>query len=170
MSFSTFSGPIRSGTVRYTTGTTAGSVDNTGVVSLSQSVLVGSATAVPTAGTYTVGWVPAGSQILAIDLDTCAGFTFTGGTTPATTVTVGDGSTANLFATTTTVTSAGRASLATTGVYANWVNVGATDVPVVVTLAFTGSPSAVTAGYINATIRYAQKASNGAETPSPYDN
>ena len=166
MSFSTFSGPIRAGTVRYTTGTTAGSVDNTGVVNLSQAALVGSATAVPTAGTYTIGWIPAGSQIVAVDIDTCAGFTFTGGTTPAATVTVGDGTTANKFVTTTTVTSAGRASVATTGSFANWVNIGTSDIPVVVTLAFTGSPSTVTAGYINATIRYAQKASDGSEVPA----
>ena len=74
MSFSTFSGPIRTGTVRYTTGSTSGTVDNTGVCQLSQSIQIGTASKVATAGTYTIGWLPAGSQILNIDIDTCTAF------------------------------------------------------------------------------------------------
>ena len=163
MGFSTWLGPIRTGTVKDTTGTTAGTVANCGVVSLSQNAVVAPAT---TAGTTTIGWIPAGSQILGIELDTTTAFTFTGGTTPAATITVGDGTTANKFVTTTTVTSAGRASLATTGSYANRVNIGSVDIPVVVTLAFTGSPSSVNAGALNLTVRYAQKNSDGTAAPA----
>ena len=47
MSFSTFSGPIRAGTVRYTTGTTVGSIDNTGVVVLSQTAPLALTTGTP---------------------------------------------------------------------------------------------------------------------------
>jgi hypothetical protein len=170
MGFSTMSGPLRTGTVRYTTGTTAGSVANVGCVELTQSKAIGSSSSVPTAATYTIGWIPAGAQINAIDIDTLTAFTFTGGTTPAATITVGDGSTANKYVTTTTITSAGRASLATTGSYANWVNIGTSDVPIVVTLAFTGTPTSVDAGYIQATVRYTQHASDGAQAPTSQQN
>lgn len=163
MGFSTWLGPIRTGTVKETTGTTAGYIDNTGIVNLSQTIPVANAT---TAGTFTIGWLPAGAQILSIDVDTTTAFTFTGGTSPTATVTIGDGTTANKYATTTTITAAGRASLATTGAYANWVNIGTVDLPVVVTLAFTGSPTAVTAGSLQLTVKYAQKLSDGSEAPT----
>ena len=153
MSFSTFSGPIRSGTVRYTTGTTAGTVDNTGCVVLSQSNQIGYA-----AGTTTVGWIPAGAQIDFINVDVTTAYTTSSGNVA---LTIGDGSTANQFWTSTNLGSAGR--LATTNAaLTNWYNIGTTDVPVVVTL--TGNNG--TAGAANVTIIYTQKASNGAEVPA----
>jgi hypothetical protein len=163
MGFSTWLGPIRTGTVKDTTGTTAGTVANCGVVELIQALAVSPAT---TAGTYTIGWVPAGSQILSIEVDTTTGFTFTGGTSPTATVVVGDGTTANKFVTTVTATSAGRNSAASNFNVANFVNIGTVDIPIVATLAFTGSPSAVTAGALNITVRYAQKNSDGSAAPS----
>lgn len=167
MGFSTWLGPIRTGTVKDTTGTTAGTVDNTGVVNLSQSILTPSlAVATPATVTFTLGWVPAGSQILSIEVDTVTAFTFTGGTTPAATVVVGDGTTANKFVTTVTATSAGRNSAASNFNVANFVNVGTVDIPVVATIAYTGSPTAVTAGALNLTVRYAQKNSDGTEVPA----
>lgn len=167
MGFSTFSGPIRSGTVRYTTGTTAGYVDNTGLPVLAQSTATGDlAVATPATVTSTIGWIPAGSQIIEVQLDTTTGFTFTAGTTPAATVTVGDGTTANKFVTTATVTSEGRVLGSATGTLSNWTNIGTTDIPIVVTIAYTGSPTAVTAGAMNLTVRYVQKSSSGSEVPT----
>ena len=164
MGFSTFSGPIRAGTVRYTTGTTAGTVDNTGCVVLAQSNSLDCTTASPATTTFTVGWIPAGSQILEFYLDTIVGFTFTGGTTPAATLTIGDGTTANKYVTTATITSLGR--VAATVVVANLANIGTSDVPLVVTVAFTGSPTAVTAGTIRVSAQYVQKSSSGSEVPT----
>ena len=149
MSFTSFSGPVRAGTVRNTTGTTAGTVDNTGCVSLSQAVQIGYA-----AGTTTVGWLPAGSQITSINFDVTTAYVGS----PA--LTIGNGSTANQFWTSTTLSSAGR--LATTNAaLANWYNIGTTDVPVVITLGSGGS-----AGAANVTVVYTQKASDGSEVPA----
>lgn len=154
MSFSTFSGPIRSGTVRYTTGTTVGSLDNTGVSVLMQSAVVPYSSA-----TATVAVLPAGSQILNIFVDTTTLFN------SATTVTFGDGTTAALYASSTTITTAARHDASGNLVPSAVINVGTSDVTVVSTL--TGS---ATAGSAVVTVVYAQKASNGAETPSPSDN
>ena len=149
MSFTTFSGPVRTGTVKDTTGTTAGTVDNTGCVVLSQSVQIGYA-----AGTTTVAWLPAGSQIDSINFDVTTAYVGS----PA--LTIGNGSTANQFWTSTTLSSAGR--LATTNAaLANWYNIGTSDVPVVVTLGAGGS-----AGAANVTVIYTQKASDGSEVPA----
>lgn len=148
MSFSTFSGPIRSGTVRYTTGTTVGSIDNTGVCVLSQSTALAAG-----ASATTVAVLPAGAQILFINIDTTTLFN------AATTITIGDGTTANLYVTSTTITTAGRAT--TAGAYGAWTNIGTSDVTVVATL----GGSAVT-GNATITVVYAQKASDGSEVPS----
>jgi hypothetical protein len=149
MGFTSFTGPLRSGTVRATTGTTAGSVDNTGCAVLSQSVQVGFA-----AGTTTVGWLPAGAQIQSINFDVTTAYVGS----PA--LTIGNGTTANQFWASTTLSSAGR--LATTNAaLANWYNIGTTDVPVVVTLGSGGS-----AGAANVTVVYTQKASDGSEVPA----
>ena len=153
MAFTTFSGPVRAGTVKDTTGTTAGFVDNTGCVSLTQSAQVGYA-----AGATTVGWIPAGSQITSIHFDVTTAYTTSSGNVA---LTIGNGSTANQFWTTTNLGSAGR--LATTNAaLANWYNIGTTDVPVIVTL--TGNNG--TAGAANVTIVYTQKNSDGAEVPA----
>jgi hypothetical protein len=61
MGFATHLGPWLLGTVRYSTGTTAGSVRNTGATIVSQSVTVG------TSGTAATAFaLPAGAQITAI--------------------------------------------------------------------------------------------------------
>ena len=149
MAFTTFSGPVRAGTVKETTGTTAGTVDNTGCVALTQSVQVGYA-----AGATTVGWLPAGAQITSIHFDVTTAYVGS----PA--LTIGNGTTANQFWTSTTLSAAGR--LATTNAaLANWYNIGTTDVPVVVTLGSGGS-----AGAANVTVVYTQKNSDGAEVPA----
>ena len=150
MSFSTFSGPVRSGTVRYTTGTTVGSIDNTGVSVLMQSAVVPYSSA-----TATVAVLPAGSQILNIFVDTTTLFN------SATTVTFGDGTTAALYASATTITTAARHDASANLVPSAIVNVGSTDVKVVATLS-----GSATAGTATITIVYAQKASNGSETPA----
>jgi hypothetical protein len=150
MGFSTFSGPIRSGTVRNTTGTTVGSLDNTGVAVLMQSAVVPFSSA-----SSTVAVLPAGSQILNIFVDTTTLFN------AATTVTFGNGTTADLYASSTTITTAARHDVSDNLAPAEVDNVGTTDVKVVATLTTTA-----TAGSAVMTVVYAQKASNGAEVPA----
>jgi len=149
MAFSTFSGPIRAGTVRYTTGTTVGNLDNTGVVSLIQAAPLALTTSV-------VAVLPAGAQIIGFDIDVTT--TFTTGATLA----VGDGTTAAAYVTAITTPTAGRQSITYTAAQlTNMFNIGTNDVAITVTMA--GTTATAGAGYI--TIRYAQKTSAGLEAP-----
>ena len=64
MANTTFSGPIKAGTISNTTGTTLGSnVKNTGQVVMSQSIMIDAQVAVGTT-TYNVGVIPKNSQLL----------------------------------------------------------------------------------------------------------
>lgn len=151
MSFSTFSGPIRAGTVRYTTGTTVGTIDNTGVVVLSQTAPL----ALTTGATGIV--LPAGAQIDFINIDVTT--TFTTGATLA----VGDGTTAAAYVTAITTPAAGRQALTLTGAQLTaWSNIGTSDVNITVTMA--GTTAVAGAGFI--TVVYSQKASDGSERPA----
>ena len=68
MSTTTFSGPIKAGTIKNTTGTTLGAnVKNTGQVVMSQSIMIDSAVAAGTT-TYNVGVIPGDSQLLGVTL------------------------------------------------------------------------------------------------------
>ena len=58
MATTTFSGPVKAGTISNTTGTTLGEdIRNTGQVVMSQSILIDSAVVVGTT-TYNVGVIP----------------------------------------------------------------------------------------------------------------
>jgi hypothetical protein len=64
MANTTFSGPIRAGTISNTTGTTLGdNVANVGQVVMSQSIMIDAAVAAGTT-TYNVGVIPKNSQLL----------------------------------------------------------------------------------------------------------
>lgn len=155
MGFASHLGVWRTGTVKDTTGTTPGTVSNMGLMVLSQS------TDIPaTAGATVVAVLPAGSQILDIQVNTTTVFN------AATTLTVGDGTTANKYVTTTTITSVGLISTALaaspTIVTTEINNIGTSDVLVTATT----SGSAAT-GAATITVVYVQKNSNGSATPSP---
>lgn len=150
MSFSTFSGPVRAGTVRYTTGTTVGNIDNTGLVVLAQSAALSLTTSTPFV-------LPAGSQIVNIFIDVTT--TFTSGATLA----VGNSTTAAAYATAITTPAAGRQVLTPTAAQLTAMsNVGTTDMQIVVTMA--GTTATAGDGFI--TISYIQKTSSGAEDPA----
>lgn len=151
MAFTTFSGPLRAGTVRYTTGTTVGFLNNTGVVNLSQT------DALPLTTTATAIVLPAGSQILNIFIDVTT--TFTSGATLA----VGDGTTAAKYVTAITTPAAGRQAITFTAAQLTAMsNIGTSDVQITVTMA--GTTAVAGAGFI--TVQYAQKTSDGAENPT----
>ena len=95
-----------------------------------------------------IGAIPANAQIVDINIDVTTAFN--AGSTN--TVTVGKTGTANAFVTTTSVGSAGRASVATTGVYSAWADVGASEVNATVSFAQTGT--AASAGAARVTIVY----------------
>jgi len=144
MAFSTFSGPIRSGTVRYGDGI------NTGVAVLSQSAVLGLTSSIACT-------LPAGAQILNIFIDVTT--TFTTGATLA----VGDGTTAAAYVTAITTPAAGRQAITFTAAQLTAMsNIGTTDVAVTVTMA--GTTAVAGAGFI--TVVYAQKASDGSQDPA----
>ncbi len=96
----------------------------------------------------TIATIPANSQIVDIYIDVTTAFD--AGTTN--TVTVGKTGSAAAFVAATSVGSAGRASVATTGVYSAWADTGSSDVSATVTFSQTGT--AATAGAARVTIVY----------------
>jgi len=100
------------------------------------------------ASAVTIGTIPANSQIVDINIDVTTAFD--AGTTN--TVTVGKTGSAAAFVAATDVSSAGRESVATTGVYSAWADTGSSDVSATATFAQTGT--AATAGAARVTIVY----------------
>ena len=100
--------------------------------------------------TTTICTLPAGSQIFGVDIDVTTAFN--AGTTN--TIKVGTATSASQFVNATSVSAAGRASVASTGNYTNWQNVGTTsDTTVVATFNQTGTVAS--AGSARVAIRYA---------------
>ena len=150
MGFATHLGPWLLGTVKNTTGTTAGTIRNMGatVVSQSADVVYGTLT-----GTAFV--LPAGAQVTDIKVVTTTVFS------AATTAKLSIGGTD--FTTTGTVTSVGSVALgANATTPGGWLNVGSTDAIVTYTLAGSG----LTTGAATIVISYVVRGSNGAANPT----
>jgi len=96
----------------------------------------------------TIATLPANCQIVDINIDVTTAFN--AGTTN--TVTVGKVGTAAAYVASTSVGSAGRASVASTGVYSAWADTGSSDVSAIITFSQTGT--AATAGAARVTIVY----------------
>jgi hypothetical protein len=176
MGFATHLGPWLLGTVKNTTGTTVGTIENLGATICSQTFKKDYTGQAASATTDTVCVLPAGAQIVDIKIDTLVAFTGSA----AANLTLGDGTTANLYWASTDVTSQGR--LAYTNAAAKLVNwcgaattaspngagIGSTDVKVIATM--TPTTSAVTAGTVQYTVMYVVANSNGAQLPSSSQN
>ena len=119
---------------------------NQGLVTSTQTATVAFGADASTTSLFTI---PANSQIINIHIDVTTGFN--AGTTN--TMKIGKTGAATQFVTATDVTTAGRESVATTGVYANWATVGTADVTLIATYNQTGT--AATAGAARVTIVYA---------------
>ena len=145
MGTTTFSGPIKAGVIKETTGTTLGSdVKNTGQVVMAQSQAITQAD-----GTTSIV-IPANSQIVAIELSvtavwdgaaTTAGIGWTGDATALTAATAVAGGTLGIISAT------AGADATRVG---NWANVGTTDRRILVTNTNTGAGT----GFV--TVRYVQ--------------
>ena len=154
MGFATHLGPWLLGTNRYTTGTTATTLANTGctVVSQSANVVYGTLTGSPIA-------VPAGSQIVDVKVVTTTVFS------AATTCVLDIGGTA--FTTTGTITNVGSVALgANATTPGGWLNVGTSDVLINYTLAGT----ALSTGAATIIVTYAVRNSDGSQRPSGTQN
>jgi|TARA_Y100000114_G_scaffold38783_1_gene34503 hypothetical protein len=148
MASTTFSGPIKAGTIKETTGTTLGSnIKNTGQVVMAQTFAVSLASGAVAAAVQDVV-IPAKSQIIdcVIDVITAA--------SGATNISVGDtvGGAASLVNTFGIGTTAGRKYPTTqSGGTLAWEDVGDADIR----LTFTNS-AATNAGEVRVTILYQQ--------------
>ena len=173
MGFATHLGPWLLGTVKNTTGTTAGTIQNTGTATVSQTKkVVYTGTVAAATATTTLFTLPAGAQIINIFIDTLVAFT---GSTAANVV-IGTSATTNLFWASSDITAQGR--LANTNAAAklvNWagaastaspngIGIGATDV--IIQAALTPTVADVTAGTVQYTIVYAVADSTGTQSPS----
>jgi|TARA_R110002020_G_scaffold270862_2_gene486138 hypothetical protein len=133
MGTTSFSGPIKAGTIATTTGTTVGTdMKNVGFVVMAQSEAI--TEAATSASTDMI--IPANSQI--IDIKCLVTTVWDGGTN---TLDVGDGSTTDLYVNGMVMTAAGLVNMtaATTGTGANWRDVGTSDVRISVDSVATGS-------------------------------
>ena len=156
MGFATHLGPWLLGTVKNTTGTTAGTIRNTGCSIVSQQATFGFAD-----GATNVFTLPAGALITAMQLITTTGYA--GGTTP--TITLSSGAT-TITSGLTNPSAAGVSPfvVATTGApFVN--NVGATDAIITATLAGTS-----TSGASTLVIAYVVRNSDGGQFQTTYNN
>ena len=99
----------------------------------------------------TIATIPANAQIVDINIDVTTAFN--AGTTN--TVTVGTSASAAAYVTSTSVGAAGRASVATTGVYSAWANTGSSDVSATITFSQTGTAASAGAARVTIVYKYA---------------
>ena len=154
MGFATHLGPWLLGTVKNTTGTTAGTIRNTGATIVSQSapVVYGTLT-----GNAFV--LPAGAMVTGVKVVTTTVFS------AATTCKLSIGGTD--FTTNGTITSVGSVDLgANATTPGGWLNVGSTDAIVTYTLAGT----ALTTGAATIVICYTVLGADGGSYPTTFQN
>lgn len=150
MGFATHFGPWLLGTVKNTTGTTSGVIQNMGNTVVNQSATVAFGTLTGNAFV-----LPAGAQVTHVTIVTTTVFS------AATTLKLSIGGVD--FTTTGTITSVGGVNLnANATTPGGWLNVGATDAIVTYTMAGTS----LTTGAATVFIMYAVKGSDGAAYPS----
>ena len=156
MGFATHLGPWLLGTVKNTTGTTAGSVRNMGATVVSQTIPVTAATFTNLTGT--LGAIPAGALITDVQIITSTLFN------SATTLIVSVGGVDT--ATATTITAAGVYPITLATTFASTAaNVGSTDA--LITYTATGTPAT---GAATIVISYVVRNSNGAANPTSTQN
>ena len=160
MGFSTFSGPLRAGTVRQ------GAATNTGLVELVQTTTVpfSAMTTAPTA--QNLFTLPAGARVMGFQVEVVTAIS--GGSVSNVGMVLGKTGTANAFLTTinTGLTSAflTQATVDAATVVAQTNNIGTADVTVTGTFtAATGNP---TAGSTVVSVYYLQRLDDGTSTPT----
>jgi hypothetical protein len=158
MGFATHLGPWLLGTIKNTTGSTAGTIRNMGCTDVSQS---GVTTVADTTAT-TLFAVPAGSRIILITVDITTAYAGTTGNT----ITLKAGSTTlgTVGGATTTPLAVGRATFTITDAnIATYVNVGSSDVLITATYACAGTASGGTA---TVGMVYAVRNADGSQNPA----
>ena len=149
------------GTVKNTTGTTAGTIRNMGATTVTQSNTL----AYTDTSAKQLFVLPAGAQILSFTVDVPTAFN--SGTNNV--ITISDPSTNSLA--TVTATSAnitvGRATVAVTGAQiAEYINVGTTDF--IVSGVFAGTGTTASTGLATVTVQYVVRNSDGTYAPTAF--
>jgi hypothetical protein len=159
MGFATHLGPWLLGTVKNTTGTTAGTIRNMGATVVTQTGL----TTVNDTTAVTEFVIPAGAQILQFFVDITTAYSGTTGNT-ITIQTAAGSSLATVGSASTTPLAVGRATVAVTGAQiGTYLNVGTSDLVIQAVYACAGTASG---GAATITCVYVVRDSNGAANPS----
>ena len=154
MGFATHLGPWLLGTVKNTTGTTAGTIQNTGTTNVTQTAT----TTVSDTTAKTIAVIPAGAQITNIFCDITTAYAGSTGNT-ITVQTSGGTALATVGSASTTPLAVGRATVTLSGTnMATILNVGTTDLILQVIYACAGTASG---GAAQITVQYAVKDSSG---------
>ena len=149
MSTTTFSGPIKAGTISNTTGTTAGSdMKNTGQVLMSQTFSFDYT--VEATATDTTVVIPANSQIVSIEVNVEIAFNDSGSDL----LEVGSSADTDLYVNDVSIAAIGKIALGTAALCANWKDIGTTDI--VVGYIYNGANNDASAGAATVTINYLQ--------------
>lgn len=157
MGFATHLGPWLLGTVKNTTGTTAGLVRNTGATVVAQTFNIGFAD-INASLTGTLGAIPAGACITSIQINTTV--VFSAATTLKLTIAGTDVNTASTITTVAPVAVAQSATFLPIG-----MNVGSTDA----LIQYTATEGAtLTTGAATIIIAYVVRNSNGAMAPTGF--
>lgn len=164
MGFATHLGPWLLGTVKETTGTTAGNIRNTGATIVSQTATI-PATAMTTGGVATTLFtLPAGAKILRFNVEVTTAITVSASMA----LTIGTAATANLYVTSiSTGLTVGKVAQATVDTAMQVVqtnNIGATDV--IITGTTTAGTTNAGAGVLTVTVEYIVRAADGSAFPA----
>ena len=149
MATTTFAGPIKAGTIRSTTGTTAGTdMKNTGQVLMSQTFSFDYT--VEGTATDTAVVIPANSQIVSVDVNVETAFNDSGSDL----LEVGSSADTDLYVNDTVISAIGSIAMGTAALCANWKDIGTTDI--VVGYIYNGANNDASAGAATVTISYLQ--------------
>ena len=149
MATTTFSGPIKAGTISNTTGTTVGTnVKNVGQVLMSQSFSFAYSTEGSATDTTVV--IPANSQIVSIEVNVETAFNDSG----TDLLEVGSSADTDLYINDVSIAAIGKIALGTAALCANWKDIGSSDVKI--GYIYNGANNDASAGAATVTINYLQ--------------
>ena len=149
MATTTFSGPIKAGTISNTTGTTVGDdVKNTGQVLMSQTFSFDYTVEATATDTNVV--IPPNSQIVSVDVNVETAFNDSG----ADILEVGSSADTDLYVNDTDISAAGSIAMGTAALCANWKDIGTSDIRV--GYIYNGANNDASAGAATVTINYLQ--------------
>ena len=149
MATTTFSGPIKAGTISNTTGTTVGDdVKNTGQVLMSQTFSFDYTVEGTATDTNVV--IPANSQIVSVDVNVETAFNDSG----ADILEVGSSADTDLYVNDTDISAVGSIAMGTAALCANWKDIGTSDIRV--GYIYNGANNDASAGAATVTISYLQ--------------